>query len=80
VIGLLLVPWRTQKVGSLNAVTVFVALLVWGWLCGIWGLLLGIPVMMAIKAVWDRVGDLQPISAFLGHGPTKIPTDDSKGA
>lgn len=29
VIGLLLVPWLTQKVGSLNAVTVFVALLVW---------------------------------------------------
>jgi predicted PurR-regulated permease PerM len=43
VIGLLLVPWLTQKVGSLNAVTVLVALLVWGWLWGIWGLLLGVP-------------------------------------
>ncbi len=78
VIGLLLVPWLTQKVGSLNAVTVFVALLVWGWLWGIWGLLLGVPIMMAIKAVCDRVEDLQPISAFLGHGPAKITTDDSK--
>jgi predicted PurR-regulated permease PerM len=71
VIGLLLVPWLTEKVGSLNAVTVFVALLVWGWLWGIWGLLLGIPIMMAIKAVCDRVEDLQPISAFLGHGPAR---------
>jgi predicted PurR-regulated permease PerM len=66
VIGLLLVPWLTQKVGSLNAVTVFVALLVWGWLWGIWGLLLGIPITMAVKAVCDRVEDLRPISAFLG--------------
>ena len=74
VIGLLLVPWLTEKVGSLNAVTVFVALLVWGWLWGVWGLLLGIPIMMAIKAVCDRVEDLQPISAFLGHGPTRIGT------
>ena len=74
VIGLLLVPWLTEKIGSLNAVTVFVALLVWGWLWGIWGLLLGIPIMMAIKAVCDRVEDLQPISAFLGHGPTKTGT------
>jgi len=74
VIGLLLVPWLTEKVGSLNAVTVFVALLVWGWLWGIWGLLLGIPIMMAIKAVCDRVEDLQPISAFLGHGPTTTGT------
>jgi predicted PurR-regulated permease PerM len=78
VIALLLVPWLTQKVGSLNAVTVFVALLVWGWLWGIWGLLLGVPIMMAIKAVCDRVEDLQPISAFLGHGPAKIGTDDSQ--
>lgn len=74
-IGLLLVPWLTQKVGSLNAVTVFVALLVWGWLWGIWGLLLGVPIMMAIKSLCDRVEDLQPFSAFLGHGPTKIATD-----
>jgi predicted PurR-regulated permease PerM len=78
VIGLLLVPWLTQRVGSLNAVTVFVALLVWGWLWGIWGLLLGVPIMMAIKAVCERVEDLQPISAFLGHRPTKAQTDDSQ--
>ncbi len=78
VIAMLLVPWLTQKVGSLNAVTVFIALLVWGWLWGIWGLLLGVPIMMAIKAVCERVEDLQPISAFLGHPPKKIATDDSQ--
>lgn len=66
VIALLLVPWLTQRVGGLNAVTVSVALLVWGWLWGIWGLLLGIPITMAVKAVCDRVEDLRPISAFLG--------------
>ena len=80
VIGLLLVPWLTQKVGSLNAVTVFVALLVWGWLWGVWGLLLGVPIVMAIKAVCDRVEHLRPISAFLGHEPEKIPTDEAKVA
>jgi predicted PurR-regulated permease PerM len=71
VIGLLLVPWLTQKVGGLNAVTVFVALLVWGWLWGIWGLLLGIPIVMAINAVCERVEELQPISEFLGYAPPR---------
>jgi predicted PurR-regulated permease PerM len=71
VIGLLLVPWLTQRVGRLNAVTVFVALLVWGWLWGIWGLLLGIPIVMAINAVCERVEGLQPISEFLGYAPKK---------
>jgi len=70
VIGLLLVPLLTQRVGRLNAVTVFVALLVWGWLWGIWGLLLGVPIVMAINAVCERVEDLQPISEFLGYAPT----------
>jgi predicted PurR-regulated permease PerM len=71
VIGLLLVPWLTQRVGRLNAVTVFVALLVWGWLWGVWGLLLGIPIVMAINAVCERIEELQPISEFLGYAPKK---------
>ena len=78
VIGLLLVPWLTQKVGSLKAVTVFVALLIWGWLWGIWGLLLGVPIVMAIKAVCERIDDLRPISAFLAYAPTTTATDDSQ--
>jgi predicted PurR-regulated permease PerM len=72
----LLIPWLTQKVGSLNAVTVFVTLLVWGWLWGIWGLLLGVPIVMAIKAVCDRVEDLQAIGAFLGDPPNGLEPDN----
>src|SRR6202171_6309823 len=67
VIGLLLVPWLTQRVGRINAVIVFVALLFWGWLWGVWGLLLGVPIVMAVKAVCERVEDLRPISEFLGY-------------
>jgi len=84
VIALLLVPWLTQKVGSLNAVTVFLALLVWGWLWGIWGLLLGVPIMMAINTVCERVEGLQPISAFLGRSRARVVEADispnSRGA
>jgi predicted PurR-regulated permease PerM len=71
VIGLLLVPWLTQRVGRINAVIVFVALLFWGWLWGVWGLLLGVPIVMAIKAVCERVEELRPISEFLGYEEKK---------
>jgi predicted PurR-regulated permease PerM len=70
-IGLLLVPWLTQRIGKINAVIVFVALLFWGWLWGVWGLLLGVPIVMAIKAVCERVEDLRPISEFLGQEEKK---------
>ena len=77
VIGLLLVPWLTQRVGRINAVIVFVALLFWGWLWGVWGLLLGVPIVMAVKAVCERVEDLRPISEFLGYEDDKSTREPS---
>jgi predicted PurR-regulated permease PerM len=71
IIALFIVPWLTHKTASVNAVTVFVALLVWGWLWGVWGLLLGVPIVMAIKAVCDHIEGLQPIAAFLGNTPAR---------
>jgi len=68
-IAFLLVPWLTQHIGRINAVIVLVTLLVWGWLWGVWGLLLGVPMVMAVKAVCERFEDLQPISEFVGYRP-----------
>ncbi|HZY20292.1 MAG TPA: AI-2E family transporter [Ramlibacter sp.] len=64
--GNLLVPWLTSRASRMNAVSVFIGVLFWGWLWGVWGLLLGIPIMMVIKAVCDRVEDLKPVGELLG--------------
>lgn len=65
-IGNLLTPWLTSRASRMNPVAVFVGLLAWGWLWGVWGLLLGIPILMIVKAVCDRVDDLKPVGEFLG--------------
>ena len=65
-VGNLLTPWLTSRSSRLSPVAVFVGLLAWGWLWGVWGLLLGIPIMMMVKSVCDRVDDLKPIGEFLG--------------
>jgi len=65
-IGNLLTPWLTSRTSSMSPVAVFVSVLAWGWLWGLWGLLLGIPVMMAVKAVCDRVEDLKAVGELLG--------------
>lgn len=64
--GYLLVPWATSKASRMNTVAVFIGVLAWGWLWGVWGLLLGIPILMAIKAVCDRVDHLKPVGELLG--------------
>lgn len=64
-VGQLLVPWLTSRTSRMNPVAVFVGVIFWGWLWGIAGLLLGIPIMMVIKAVCDHVEDLQPVGELL---------------
>ena len=70
-IGMLIAPWVTQKMSRINAVTIFISLLFWGWIWGIWGLLLGVPIMMAVKAVCERTEEWQPIAHLLGQEPAK---------
>ncbi len=64
--GYLLTPWLTSRTSRMSPIVVFVGVLAWGWLWGIWGLLLGIPILMAVKAVCDRIDSLKPIGELLG--------------
>lgn len=64
--GNLLVPLLTSRASRMNPVAVFIGVLGWGWLWGVWGLLLGIPILMVIKAICDRVDDLKPVGEMLG--------------
>ena len=62
----LLTPWLTSRANKMNPVAIFVGVFAWGWLWGVWGLLLGVPIMVVIKAICDRVDDLNPVGEFLG--------------
>jgi predicted PurR-regulated permease PerM len=64
--GTLITPWLTSRASSLNPVAIFIGVIAFGWLWGVWGLLLGVPLLMVVKAVCDRVEDLKPVGEFLG--------------
>jgi predicted PurR-regulated permease PerM len=64
--GYVLTPWLTSRTSRMNAVTVFVGVLAWGWLWGVWGFLLGVPILMVVKAICDRVDNLKPVGELLG--------------
>ncbi len=64
--GFLLTPWLTSRASSMNAVAIFVGLLFWSWLWGVWGTLLAVPILMVLKAVCDRIEDLKPVGELLG--------------
>jgi len=64
--GYLLTPWLIGRASRMNPVVIFVSVLFWGWLWGLWGLLLGVPIIMVIKAVCDRVENLKGVGELLG--------------
>jgi predicted PurR-regulated permease PerM len=64
--GFLLTPWLTSRAASMNAVAIFVGLLFWSWLWGVWGTLLAVPMLMVFKAVCDRIEDLKTVGELLG--------------
>ena len=65
-VGFLLTPWLMSKAANMNPVAVFVGLLFWGWMWGIWGMLLAMPMIMIAKVVFDRIDGLKGIGELLG--------------
>ena len=65
--GWILTPWLTSRTARTNEVAVFVGLIFWGFVWGIWGTLLAVPMLVAVKACCDRIEDLQPLGELLGE-------------
>ena len=64
--GNVLTPMILASRLTLNPVAVITALLLWGWMWGVVGLLLAVPLLVVIKIVCDQIGPLKPIGEFLG--------------
>ena len=65
--GWLLTPLLLGRLAQMNRIAVFAALLFWTWMWGVWGMLLAIPVTMAIKVVCDHIEPFRPVGDFLGE-------------
>lgn len=65
--GFAITPWIMGRAGRMNTGAVFVSLMFWGWIWGVWGMLFAVPIMMAIKAVCDHVDAFRPVSEVLSE-------------
>ncbi|OFZ98263.1 MAG: AI-2E family transporter [Gallionellales bacterium RBG_16_56_9] len=66
-VGTLVTTWMTGKFAKMNTAAVFVSLLFWAWLWGVWGMLLGIPIIVIVKVVSQHVEQLHPVAELLGE-------------
>ena len=66
-IGFVFMTWLQSRFARVNAAVLFIALLFFGWLWGVWGLLLGAPLLAIAKVICDRVESLKPAGELLGR-------------
>lgn len=65
--GFLLTPTLMSRAARMNPVAIFVGLLFWSWIWGVWGAVLAVPMLMMLKAICDHLEELQPMGELLGE-------------
>ena len=67
IIGIFITTWMTGRIAKMNSAAVFISVLFFAWLWGIWGMLLGIPIVVIIKVVSERIEQFQPLAELLSE-------------
>ncbi|MES2297954.1 MAG: AI-2E family transporter [Pseudomonadota bacterium] len=67
VVGSVLATWMTGKFARMNTAAVFIGVLFWAWLWGVWGMLLGVPIVVMIRMVAQHVESMQALDELLGN-------------
>jgi len=65
-VGTFVTTWMTGRIAHMNSAAVFISLLFWGWLWGVWGMLLSIPIIVIAKVVSQHLASLHSLAELLG--------------
>jgi hypothetical protein len=64
---------------TLNPILVFLSVVVWGWLWGIPGIFLAVPILAVFKATCDHVEQLQRLRPVLRASPLAAAAETPPG-
>ncbi|HDZ74487.1 MAG TPA: AI-2E family transporter [Aurantimonas coralicida] len=74
--GQLVTPTIVGRRLEMNAAAVFLSVAFWGWIWGVVGMFLAVPVMVAIKVFASYVEPLAPLGDFLSAETKRTPDED----
>jgi predicted PurR-regulated permease PerM len=66
-VGSVFQTWLGARETQMNTTATFVGLLFFGWIWGLWGLLLGIPLLAIVKTVCEHNDDWKPVAELLSR-------------
>ncbi len=66
-VGSVFATWLSARQTRMNTTATFIGLLFFGWIWGLWGVLLGIPLLAIVKAICERYEAWQPVAELLSR-------------
>lgn len=66
-VGSVFATWMSARQTQMNTTATFIGLLFFGWIWGLWGILLGIPLLAIVKAVCDHKEEWRPVAELLSR-------------
>jgi predicted PurR-regulated permease PerM len=63
--GSFITPWIMGRSLTLNPVIILLSLTLWGWMWGIVGIILAVPILAAFKIVCAHIKPMEPLAEFL---------------
>ncbi len=75
--GSVLTPLVMGRATRMNTLAVFLSLLFWSWVWGIWGTILAVPLTSVIKAIADHVEPLDWLSDLLAADKADAPVGEA---
>ncbi len=64
-VGSIFATWLSARQTRMNTTATFIGLLFFGWIWGLWGILLGIPLLAIVKTVCERKEEWHPVAEML---------------
>ena len=80
-VGSVFATWLSARQTRMNTTATFVGLLFFGWLWGLWGVLLGIPLLAIVKAVCERTEGGRVVAELLSredHAAKRMPGESER--
>ncbi len=74
--GQLITPTLVGRRLELNTVAVFIAVALWGWLWGIPGALIAVPLLVSLRVLCEHIEALSTLGEFISAAPPAVLDDD----
>jgi predicted PurR-regulated permease PerM len=81
-VGSVFATWLSARQTRMNTTATFVGLLFFGWIWGLWGILLAIPLLAIVKTVCERSEAWQGLAELLSREeePKRLPAEEERSS